>query len=261
LTGPGVTFQYIGVEEARKRDGLRMVVVANVPSPWGEAAKGILQIKGIEWAAVRLVYDSEPLREWAGQRSAPVAIYGNEQPRAGWAEILLLAERLAPTPSLLPMNPAERAQAFGISHEICGEAGLGWSRRLQLIHAGMQNAGGFPEQVAKYLGKKYGYRPETGVAATSRVASLLGMLGARLRAQYDQGSRYYAGNSLTAVDVYSATFMALFRPLPHEQCEMSASTRAAFETRDAQTEAALDPILLKHRDMMYAEYLELPLSL
>jgi glutathione S-transferase len=256
-----MAFQYVGVEEARKRTGLRMVVVGDVPSPWGEAAKGILHIKGVEWAAVRLVYDCESLREWAGQRSGPVAVYENEPPRAGWAQILLLAERLAPTPPLLPTDPAERALVFGISHEICGESGLGWSRRLQLIHAGVQNAGGFPEQVAKYLGKKYGYRPETGVAATARVAALLGMLGARLKSQYERGSRYYVGNSLTAVDVYSATFMALFRPLPHAQCAMSASARAAFETRDAQTEAALDPILLKHREMMYAEYLELPLSL
>lgn len=256
-----MTFEYISVEEARKRNGLRMVVVGNVPSPWGEAAKGILHIKGIEWAAVRLVYDSESLREWAGQRSGPVAIYDDEKPRAGWAEILLLAERLAPTPSLLPADPAERALAFGISHEICGEGGLGWSRRLQLIHAGVQNAGGFPEQVAKYLGRKYGYRPGTGAAATARVAALLGMLGARLKSQHEKGSRYYVGNAPSAVDVYSAAFMALFRPLPHEQCAMSAGTRAAFETRDAQTEAALDPILLGHRDMMYAEHLELPLSL
>lgn len=256
-----MAFQYISVEEARKRGGLRMVVVGGVPSPWGEAAKGILHIKGIDWAAVRLVYDSESLKEWAGRRSGPVAIYDNEQPRAGWAEILLLAERLAPTPSLLPADPAERALVFGLSHEICGEAGLGWSRRLQLIHAGVQNAGGFPEQVARYLGKKYGYRPETGLTATARVAALLGMLAARLKSQHERGSRHYLSGSLTAVDVYSATFMALFRPLPHEQCAMSASTRAAFETRDAQTEAALDPILLKHRDMMYAEYLELPLTL
>ena len=256
-----MAFEYIGVEEARKRTGLRMVVVGDVPSPWGEAAKGILHIKRIQWAAVRLVYDSEPLREWAGQRSGPVAIYDDERPRAGWAEILLLAERLAPTPALLPADPAERALVFGISHEICGEAGLGWSRRLQLIHAGLQSAGGFPEQVAKYLGKKYGYRPETGAAAAARVAALLGLLASRLRAQHENGSRYYLGNSLTAVDVYSATFMALLRPLPHEQCAMSAGTRAAFETRDAQTERALEPILLEHRDMMYAQYLELPLSL
>jgi glutathione S-transferase len=256
-----MSFPYIGVEEARNRNGLRMVVVGNVPSPWGEAAKGILHIKGIAWAAVRLVYDSELLREWAGQRSGPVAIYDNEQPRSGWAEILLLGERLAPTPSLLPADPVERALVFGISHEICGEEGLGWSRRLQLIHAGGQKTGGFPEQVGKYLGRKYGYRPEAGVAATPRVAALLRMLAGRLQAQHEKGSRYYVGKSLTAADVYSATFMALFAPLPHEQCEMAAGIRAAFETRDAQTEAALAPILLRHRDMMYAEYLELPLSL
>lgn len=254
-------FQYLSVEEARNRPGLRMVVVGGIPSPWGEAAKGLLHIKGIPWAAVRLVYDSEALREWAGQRSAPVAIYDNEPPRSGWAEILLLAERLAPTPTLLPVDPAERALMFGISHEICGQAGLGWSRRLQLIHAGLQNAGGFPEQVAKYLGKKYGYRSETGMAASARVAELLGMLAARLQSQGEKGSRYYVGNSLTAVDVYSATVMALFDPLPPEQCEMAASTRATFAMRDARTEAALHPILFKHRDMMYAEHLELPLSL
>jgi glutathione S-transferase len=256
-----MAFQYMDVEAATKRRGLRMVVVGKVPSPWGEAAKGIFHIKGVEWAAVRLVYDSEPLREWAGQRSGPVAIYDNEPPRAGWAEILLLAERLAHQPSLLPRDPAERALVFGISHEICGEAGLGWSRRLQLIHVGLQNAGGFPEHVAKYLGKKYGYTPETGVASTSRVAELLGMLGSRLKTQYEEGSRYYVGNSLTAVDVYSATVMALFGPLPKEQCAMSNTIRAAFETRDAQTRTAPDPILFKHRDMMYAEHLELPLSL
>jgi glutathione S-transferase len=256
-----MTFQYISVEEAMKRGGLRMVVVGNVPSPWGEAAKGILHIKEIEWAAVRLVYDSDLLNEWAGQRSGPVAIYEKERPRADWAEILLLAERLAPVPSLLPKDPAERALVFGFAHEICGEAGLGWSRRLQLVHAGLRNAGGFPERVAKYLGKKYGYSPEASAAFGPRVVELLRMMAARLKAQLKTGSRYYVGNTLTAVDVYSATFTALFSPLPPEQCDMDQSTRAAFETRDAETEAALDPILFEHRDMMYTDYLELPLSL
>jgi glutathione S-transferase len=115
--------------------------------------------------------------------------------------------------------------------------------------------------VAKYLGKKYGYSPEVGAACGRRAAELIGMLAARLKAQRKAGSRYYVGNSLTAVDVYSATFTAMFRPLPPEQCKMEAGTRATFETRDAQTQEALDPILFEHRDMMYAEYLELPLSL
>lgn len=254
-------FSYVSVEEAIKRSGVRMVVIGDVPSPWGEAAKGILHIKGIEWVAVRLAYDSEPLKEWAGQRSAPVVIYENERPRSGWAEILLLAERLVPSPSLLPPDPADRALVFGLAHEICGEGGLGWSRRLQLVQASLGNAGGFPERIAKYLGKKYGYSPEAGAAAGPRVAHLLCMLITRLKAQRHAGSRYYVGNSLTAADVYSATFAAMFDPLPPEQCRMDASTRAAFGARDTHTDAALAPILLEHRDMMYREFLELPLSL
>ncbi len=256
-----MTFQYLGVEEAMKRGGLRMVVVGGVPSPWGEAAKGILHIKGIEWVAVRLVYDSEPLKNWAGERSGPVAVYEQEPPRSGWIEILQLAERLVPKPALLPADPAERDLALGLSHEICGEAGLAWSRRLQLIHTGLQNAGGFPERVAKYLGKKYGYIPEMGADSSMRVAELVGMLVARLKAQRAAGSRYYVGDSLTAVDIYSATVTAMFSALPPDQCEMDAAMRAAFEVRDAQTEAALDPILFEHRDMVYARHLELPLSL
>lgn len=256
-----MSIQYVSVEDAMKRGGLRMVVVGGVPSPWGEAAKGILHIKRIDWVAVRLAYDSDAQKAWTGQRSGPVALYEDERPRGGWAEILLLAERLAPAPSLLPAEAAARALAFGLAHEMLGEQGLAWSRRLQLIHAGLQGAGGFPERAAKYLARKYGYSAEAGAAAGPRVAQLLRMLGDRLKAQQAAGSRYFVGDSLTAVDVYGATCMAMFRPLPEPQCRMDAETRAAFETRDESTDAALDAVLLEHRDMMYARHLELPLAL
>lgn len=254
-------FQYVSVEDAQQRPGLRMVVVGGIPSPWSEAAKGILHLKGIDWAAVRLDYDNPGLKEWAGQRSGPVAIYGDERPRAGWAEILLLAQRLAPEPPLLPADAAQRALAFGLAHEICGEQGLGWTRRLQLVQAGLQGQGGFEMRAAKYVGKKYGYSPEAGAASAPRVQQLLRMLAARLKAQHAEGSDFYIGSTLGAVDVYSATFMAMFKPLPQQVCPMDAATRAAFETLDAATAEALDPVLLAHRDMVYGRYLELPLSL
>jgi glutathione S-transferase len=254
-------FHYVSVDEAMDRGGLRMVVVSGIPSPWGEAAKGLLHIKDIDWLAVRLTYDDEALKKWAGQRTGPVAFYEDERPRTGWAEILLLTERMAPQPGLLPKDPAERALAFGLAHEICGEGGLGWSRRLQLVHAALHGEAGFPTPAAKYLGKKYGYRPEAGAAAGARVAELLGMLAARLRAQQAAGSQYYLGNTVSAVDVYSATFMGMFAPLPQEDCAMDPMTRAAFEVRDSQTAEALDPLLLEHRDLMYAKHLARPLSL
>lgn len=238
-----------------------MVVVGGVPSPWGEAAKGILHIKGIDWTAVRLVYDSEPLKAWAGPLQAPVALYNDEPPRSGWAEILLLAERLAPHPALLPEDPAERALAFGLGHEFLGEAGLAWSRRLQLVHAGLEKAGGFPERVSRYLGKKYGHTPEAGQASRERVVELLHMFAARLKTQRSAGSPFYIGNTVTVVDIYSAVCTAMFAPLPQEQCEMNPHTRDAFNTPDPRTESAFDPIFLEHRDMMYGQYLELPLSL
>jgi glutathione S-transferase len=87
------------------------------------------------------------------------------------------------------------------------------------------------------------------------------MLTTRLKAQHATGSHYYVGDSLTAADIYSATFMAMFSPLPLEQCDMEASTRTAFLMRDVLIDAALDPVLLAHRDMIYARHLELPLSL
>jgi glutathione S-transferase len=248
----------VSVEDAIARSGLRMVVVGGLPSPWGEAAKGILHIKGIEWAAVRLAYDSEALKEWAGQRSGPVAIYDNEKPRSGWHEILLLAERLAPEPALLP---TDRVLVMGIAQELCGEGGLGWSRRLQLIDAGLNDAGGFAPPVAKYLARKYGYRPGIGTQAKQRIIAILSMLSARLKAQRDAGSRYIVGETLTAADIYCATFAGMFRPLPEDVCAMDRAMRKAFETPDAGIEAALDPILFAHRDMMYDRHLELPLLL
>jgi hypothetical protein len=55
--------------------------------------------------------------------------------------------------------------------------------------------------------------------------------------------------------------MALFSPLPAEQCPMDRNLRQIFEGLDAQTAEALDPLLLQHRDMIYRQHLELPLSL
>jgi glutathione S-transferase len=252
---------YVDFEMARSRSGLRMVVVPGVPSPWGEAAKGILHVKGIPYVAVRLDQANDAMAEWTGERGGPVAMFDAEPPRGGWAEILLLAERLAAKPALLPADSAARAVALGLCHEICGEEGLGWARRLQGVHAGIHGSAGFPAPVARYLGDKYGYRVEQAGGITPRVVGLLEMLAARLHAQRDAGSRFYLGDTVTAVDIYGATFMALFQPLPPAQCSMPDALRPAFETLDDATAKALDPILLEHRDFLYDAYLELPLSL
>jgi glutathione S-transferase len=256
-----MAFRYVTVDEATQAPGLRMVVVGGVPSPWGEAAKGFFHVKGVDWLAVRLDYESDALKAWAGQRSGPVAFWNAEPPRDRWIDILMLAERLAPEPALLPADAADRALAIGLAHEIVGEQGLCWSRRLRLVHAGMNAAGGFAPPVAKYVGRKYGYNAQAADTAAQRVIDLLSMLSARLKSQQAAGSRYFIGGALTAVDIYVATAMALFRPLPQDVCQMDAGTRAAFELREPATDAALGDALLAHRDMMYREHLALPLAL
>jgi glutathione S-transferase len=252
---------YVELEQARSADGLRMVVVTGVPSPWSEAAKGIFHVKKIPWQAVRLDPANDRLAEWTGERSGPVALYNEEGPRSSWAEILLLAERLTPTPSLLPADPLERARLIGLSHEICGEDGLGWARRLQGVHSGLNGESGFPPPVARYLAEKYGYRAEQGSSHRRRVIDLLEMLADLLHTQQRLESRFYFGETLSAVDIYSATFMALFKPLPPEQCAMAEAMRPAFEYLDEPTGKALAPILLEHRDFIYNEFLERPLTL
>ncbi|MFN3181000.1 MAG: glutathione S-transferase C-terminal domain-containing protein [Nannocystaceae bacterium] len=246
------------MSEAIERPGLRMVVVSNIPSPWSEAAKGIFHIEKIQWTATRLAYDDPALPKWIGSITAPAVVLDDEAPRTGWAEILLLAERLAESPSLLPSDPLERATMMGLSHELMGVGGLCWARRLQGVHAGLTGKGGFGARVSGYLAQKYGYRPDEADAIRGRVASLLSMFADRLASS---SGAYVMGDAVTAVDVYLAVTLALFDPLPPEQCDMLPKYREAYSSLDDETKAALSPGLLAFRDRMYAEHLELPLSL
>lgn len=250
-----MTWDYIPFEDAVAADGLRMTVVSNVPSPWGEAAKGIFHVKGLDWAAIRLDPANRDLVKWSRCASAPSVVFGKEPPRDGWEDILMLAERLAPEPALLPEDPLDRALALGLAHEFCGEGGLGWSRRLWLVHIGLKGEGGFAEPVAQYLAQKYGYSAEAGAAAHRRVITLLTMFAGRLAAQQAKGQTYFFDCGMTAVDIYAATFAGLLQPLPEDVCAMREATRKAFSTVDEPTMEAAGG-LIAHRDMMYERWLE-----
>ena len=257
--------QYIDFEQAQQQAGLRMIVVKGLPSLWGEAAKGIFQFKQLEFLATYHDPASREMSAWSGSRSAPVAIYNNEAPLSGWLDILLLAERLAPTPALLPKDPEKREVALTLCNDICGEMGLGWSRRLDSVHKGLNGKslaeGGYPQPIAGYLAKKYGYQENQGSYYNELTIKLLKQLSEKLLTQQKAGKKYYLGDTLSAVDIYSATFMACFKPLPDEQCAMQQPIRTIFEALDKKTKAALDPILLEHRDFIYSQHLALPLSL
>jgi glutathione S-transferase len=256
--------EWIDVPEARRRGGLRLVLVRGVPSPWGEAAQAILRVKKLPFArAAQQAGGPNPeLLDWTGQTSAPVAAYEDEKPRTGWAEILILAERLAPEPRLVPPDPAERARLFGLAHEIAGELGFGWCRRNSGIHLGIVNLPEGPTRDgALAFGRKYGYRAEEAGLYRRRVREILALLVETLRAQHARGSHFLIGDALSALDLYWAAFAALLEPLPEADCPMDPGMRAFYTLRDPEQRVPGDELLLAHRDFVYREYLELPVVL
>jgi glutathione S-transferase len=256
---------YVDVAQARTGSGLRLVLSVGVPGPWGEAAKGILYVKGLTFTPVAqtLAMPNDELRAWTGHRNAPIAIIDGESPRADWAAILLLAERLAPTPPLVPDAPSERALMFGLAREICGERGLGWCRRLIIIDDSVRKMRDLPaahRAPMDLLATSYGYDEAAAAAAPSRVAEILALLAGQLATQQQRGRRYLVGDRLSALDVYWATFAALIAPLPPEQCPMGEDVRAWYGTIGPVVAAAVDPALLAHRDFVYRTHLQLPLD-
>ncbi len=252
--------RFVSVGEARAAKGLRMACLRGVPSPWTEAAKGIFRVKGLD-----CVYgaraDDEPqsvIADWAGDSSVPVVAYENEKLRTGWAEILILAERLAPAPALIPAGAAQRTLLFGLGHEICGEMGLGWSYRLLMIQdsLGHRERKGFPPAVGNYLGQKYGLTPQHVKIAKQRVLDILEELSKRI-----DGRDYLLGDALSALDIYWATFANLFTPLSVAELPFHGMMREAYTCKDAQILEAITPALRAHQTKIYRTHLELPVPL
>ena len=258
--------QYVEVEQAIGMQGLRVVLTVGVPGPWGEAAKGILRVKKIPYVKVaqRIGADMTPLLKWTAQDSAPVFMYNNERPRTVWLEQLTFAERLAPEPSLIPADIKDRMLMFGLSNEICGENGLGWSRRLMMTHSTMVRPD-VPEAAKKgaatFLARYGGYDAQNAERAAVHVAEIVRTLAAQLASQRAKGSRFLIGDRLSAVDIYWAAFAALIRPLPDDLCKITPGFRKMYECSDPAIVEAATPQLLEHRDFIYREYMELPLDL
>ncbi len=179
---------YIDVEEAKKRTRLRLVVAPGIPGPWGEAIKGICYVKKIPFMLVRFDMGAEnkALTAWSAQASVPVMIWNDEFPQSTGNQQLAVAERLAPTPSLIPTDMDDRMRLFGFANELCGGNGFGWCRRLMIVHQTVPTPGIPAENCAfaQYFGTKYGYSSAVRQAAAARVVQILHALGTRLEHQH-----------------------------------------------------------------------------
>ena len=250
----------VSISEARARGGLRLVTRPGIPTPWAQAAKGLIEVKGLDCVlAQESLNDSKGAHvEWTGDNGSPFLAYEREPLRDRWASILELLERIAPNPALIPGGD-ERIRFYGLANEICGEMGMAWNLRLLMIEGSLENPrapGAFPEKAAKYLGRKYGYFPGCGKDAAGRVRSVLQALSRQL-----EGQSYFFGE-LSALDVYWAAFGNMFMLLSDEELPAAPLARDAWrQLGGGRLTAEVPQDLVRHHRWMYTEHLQLPVQL
>jgi glutathione S-transferase len=255
--------EYLSVAQARGMKGLRLVLSAGVPGPWGIAAKAIFQARGVPYVPVRQVImdANEDLVAWTGRRNAPIAVYDDEPGLDNWLDIVMLAERLGSGPSLLPDDPVEEALALGFSAQICGHGGYGWSRRLGMARP---ETAPLPDDMAAKRGAMMrGYGAGAGdmiAAAPQRAITILHGLARQLHRQREMGSDYLVGSRLSACDLHWAAFSQMAQPLTLEECPFPPGMREMYDTMPPEVRAACDPILIEHRDRIFARHIGLPME-
>jgi len=239
--------------------GLRLVLLSGAPSPWPQAALAIFHYKQLPFVYASTRPNEPAFRSWNGARNLPAVLLDDAPVRTGWAEILALAERLAPEPRLIPNEAEARLRTLGLCHELMAEGGLLWNVRLLAIDAGLGTEGreGFLLRAAQYFAPRYGWYPSCAPLARERALFALDLLDAELTRH---GGPYYAGSDVTALDLYSAAALNAVVPLPDSDCPLSPPVRAAFTWMGQTLGSAISPALLAHRQRVVSRFFELPLE-
>mgnify|MGYP000356537484 CR=1 FL=1 len=255
---------YQTVADAKNMPGLRLVLTAGVPAPWSESAKAVFKVKNIPYIPVlqKAAAANEDLVAWTGHRNAPTAMYQDEPPRVTWLDILNLAERLQPAPSLVPEDIENRILMTGLMNELAGEGGMLWSTR-QLMFQAMVETLGEDAVIDSPMFRNYRYSAEAAASACEKTIAILQRLEQQLQAQARNNSRYFIADRLSALDLYWACFSQTLGPLPHEVNPMPKSLRATWGTAVdelAKSGYTANECLFAHRDYIYQEYIGLPLD-
>lgn len=259
--------EVLDVAEARKRDGIKLVISVGFPGPWGEAAKGMLHVKNIPFVRVRQVPGTEnkQLVEWTGLSNAPQLITDEAAPIHAWRDLIEFVERHAPEPSLIPSDASTRQRMFAWVERLAGEGGFGWYRRIdvfQPILSRSRAANPSPGMaIVEGLGRRYGYSPEAAALAPRKIAEILHGLTTLLAEEKQAGHRYFLGDALTALDIYWAVFATMVAPMPHSLCPMPGYVRDQYSILNTVIAAALSDELLAHRNFVYQTQLVLPVDL
>lgn len=255
-----MSIEYLSVEAARVKPGLRLALTTDVPAPYSMSARAILDLRGVPYTPVEQSGGgaNKELVAWTGHRNAPVAMYEQEGPRTGWLDILNLAERLGQGPSLLPDDLTERITMIGLTQEMIGENGMLWNMRLIMLGlAGPERAANEAERNPMYA--DYGYSESAKEKAPAKVASVLKELDQQLHRQKNANRTYLFGDRLSAADVYWAYFSQVFQTLPEAQCAMPSFLRKSYDL-GGQAVGGCSEELIAHRNFIFEHHLPLPMT-
>jgi glutathione S-transferase len=111
--------------------------------------------------------------------------------------------------------------------------------------------------------RDYRYSAEAASVAAPRVIAILRRLEQQLDRQAVAGSPYFIGAQLSALDLYWACFSQTLDPLPPEVNPMPSRVRAGWLGMAAvlaQEGYTVNSSLLQHRDMIFQDYIGLPLD-
>lgn len=252
--------QYLPIEQVRALNGLRIAACVGAPSPWSLAARALFDHKKMAYTlGAQIIADENiELKQWTGQNSAPVVAFrqsAEQEKIATTAEaIVLLAERIQPTPALIPADQQQRAWMFGLLQALAGEDGFGWNRRLMSLSL----AGGSDNLTGniRTMALKYDYSDEAAKQAANRCANILELFSNTLREQEKYGNPFLVGKQLTALDLYFAIFIGImYQPLDDDRFPIPATMRAGYQVKNATLDEAADAILFTHRDRILDQYL------
>ncbi|MEM1231570.1 MAG: glutathione binding-like protein [Pseudomonadota bacterium] len=249
---------YLSISDGQQRSGLRLVLSAHVPGPWGESAKALLRQRGVPYHPVAQEGGGEntELVAWTGHRNAPLALYNDEPPRSRWSEMVALAERLGRGPSLVPAAIDDRMLAFGLTNEIAGEHGFAWYGRQLMLKPGHDAKG--DAILSRPMYRDY-FRTGDAAHAIPRLREILDRLAVQVRRQRAAGSHYLVGDTLSFADIYWAYFSQLLETYPAEKNPVPDGLRSAWGMVATALAGDYDPALIEQRDATFERHLELPM--
>lgn len=247
-------------EAAAMSTGTRVTFVPGIPAMFSEALKNICYVKGVP--LIRVLHPHMGIDEATGQdrqaklyeltaqTSLPTMLHNQERPRNVWIEQLGLAEKIgAPgAPKLIPDNFEQRAEVMGLCAIIIGEDGLVWNMRILIDSP---------------LAHKYGFSEEASAAAPEKIAEVISVLDRRLETQLQKGSKYLIGETLTAADIYWATFSMSVLPPPPDIMPVTRQNQRMLQFFEAnsqipQVAAALTQRIEDHQRFILTTYCETP---